>query len=223
MGSDYDEETITYATLGRRFISVEGIDGVGKSTQAALLVERLERSGHDVVACRDPGSTSTGDAIRDILLHRRDLAVDAMAEMLLYMASRAQLVSEVIVPALERGAWVVSDRFLLSTVVYQGHAGGLDPQAVERVGRIATGGLEPAVTLVFDLDPATAAKRLGLRSGVPLDKLESRGDGFRTRVLNGFRLEAERRPDVVKLIDASGPADVVAERVFTILRPRIES
>jgi dTMP kinase len=208
--------------LGRRFLAVEGIDGSGKTTQAGLLVERLRRSGREVVACRDPGSTPTGDAIREILLHRRDLAVDRTAEMLLYMAARAQLVSEVIVPALARGAWVVSDRFLLSNIVYQGYAGGLDPDAVRNVGRVATGGLAPAITLVFDVDPETAASRLRGRSDGPLDKLEVRGDGYRRKVLHGFRLEAQRRPDAVRLVDASGPPEAVADRAFSILRSWLE-
>jgi dTMP kinase len=219
---EHPSDTPAGADLGRRFIAVEGIDGAGKSTQARLLVERLRRSGRDVVACRDPGSTATGDAIREILLHRHDLSVDPTAEMLLYMAARAQLVSEVILPALRRGAWVVSDRFLLSTVVYQGHAGGLDPDGIRRAGLIATGGLAPAITLLFEIDPATAAARLADRVAAPLDKLESRGDGFRTRLREGFHLEALRHPDTIRVVDAAGSPEAVAARAFSILEPWLD-
>lgn len=222
MGPEHHRDAPAGAGLGRRFIAVEGIDGAGKTTQARLLVERLRRSGRDVVACRDPGSTATGDAIRDILLHRHDLAVGATAEMLLYMAARSQLVSEVILPALRRGAWVVSDRFLLSTVVYQGHAGGLDPDCIRRVGLIATGGLAPAITLVFEVDPATAATRLAGRGDAPLDKLESRGEGFRLRLREGFRLEALRHPDTIRIVDAAGPPEAVADRAGSILEPWLD-
>ena len=110
-----------------KFIVLEGMDGAGKSSQVASLVEYLEQRGCRVTTCRDPGATAAGDAIREILLDRHDLQLTATAEMLLYMAARAQLVAEVIEPALARGEWVVSDRYLLSNVVYQGHAGGLDP------------------------------------------------------------------------------------------------
>jgi len=111
-----------------RFIALEGIDGAGKSSQIAALVAWLGARGRRVVTCRDPGSTAAGDAIRAILLDRHDLHLAPSAEMLLYMAARAQLVSEVIAPAVARGDWVVSDRYLLSNIVYQGHAGGLDPE-----------------------------------------------------------------------------------------------
>ena len=186
-----------------RFIVLEGMDGSGKSSQATALADWLEQQGQQVVRCHDPGATPTGEAIREILLHRHDLYLTGESEMLLYMAARAQLVREVIEPALANQAWVVSDRFLMSNIVYQGHAGGLDPDVVRQVGQVATGGREPDLTLVLDIDLATAATRLDR----PLDKLEQRGDAYRERLRQGYQFEAERAQAVV--IDASAEKQTV--------------
>jgi len=194
-------------TRTSRFIALEGIDGAGKSSQIAALVAWLGERGHRVTTCRDPGSTPAGDAIRSILLDRHEIALAPTAEMLLYMAARAQLVAEVIRPALDRGDWVVSDRYLLANIVYQGHAGGLDPEVVRRVGEVATGGLHPDVVLVLDVDLETAARRIAR----PLDKLENRGDEFRRRLRAGYLAEAASDPARIKVVDASGGvADVAA-------------
>ncbi|MFP6576922.1 MAG: dTMP kinase [Pirellulaceae bacterium] len=122
------------------FISFDGVDGVGKSTQTELFVEWLREQGRTVVTCRDPGSTELGERLRTLVLKASDIKIDAESEMLLYMAARAQLVAEVIQPALAAGQVVVSDRFLLANVVYQGHAAGLDPQSIWDVGNVATAG-----------------------------------------------------------------------------------
>jgi dTMP kinase len=198
------------------FLVLEGIDGAGKSSQVASLAAWLGSSGREVVTCRDPGSTPTGDAIRAILLDRHDLRLDAGAEMLLYMAARAQLVSEVIRPARGRGAWVLSDRFLLANVVYQGHAGGLDPESIRGVGRVATGGLEPDLVLLLDIDPETAARRMNR----PLDRLESRGDEYRGRLAAGYRAEAARDPARIAVIDAEGPPEAVQEALRRAIMER---
>ena len=203
---------------GGGFLVLEGIDGAGKSSQVADLATWLGSSGREVVTCRDPGSTPTGDAIRAILLDRRDLRLDAGAEMLLYMAARAQLVSEVIRPARGRGAWVLSDRFLLANVVYQGHAGGLDPAAIRGVGRIATGGLDPDLVLLLDIDPQTAARRMNR----PLDRLESRGDDYRGRLVAGYRAEAGLDPTRIAVIDAKRPPEVVQESLRRAIVARFE-
>jgi dTMP kinase len=127
--------------------------------------------------------------------------------MLLYMAARAQLVADVIRPSLARGEWVVSDRYLLANIVYQGHAGGLAPDAIRQVGAVATAGLEPDLVLVLDVDLETAARRLAR----PLDKLENRGDAFRSRLRAGYLAEAARWPDRIVVVDAAGdPATVQA-------------
>jgi len=199
-----------------RFISLDGIDGSGKSSQIAPLADWLRGRGCDVVTCRDPGSTPAGDAIRGILLDRHDLHLDATAEMLLYMAARAQLVAEVVRPALARGSSVVSDRYLLSNVAYQGHAGGLGADLVWQVGAVATGGLFPDLVLLLDVDLETAARRLDR----PLDKLENRGDGYRRRLREGYRAEAARRPDDVVVIDATGDREDVARRIRAAVTER---
>ena len=183
----------THPPAAARFISVDGMDGAGKSSQIGPLVEWLRGTGRRVVTCRDPGSTAAGDAIRGILLDRHDVRLDANAEMLLYMAARAQLVAEVIRPALGRGDWVVSDRYLLANVVYQGHAGGLEPDLV----------------LLLDVDLETATRRLSR----PLDKLENRGDDYRRRLREGYRDEAARQPGRIALIDGTAGVDEVAARL----------
>ncbi len=148
------------------FVSLDGLDGTGKSTQSRLLVEWLNTQKVPVTACTDPGGTASGQELRKILLFGREHRIGTITEAMLFMASRAQLVEEVIRPALERGEVVVSDRFLLANVVYQGHAGGLKPEDLWAVGRFVTGGLEPDLTLVFDLPPeVAAARRIAKRTG----------------------------------------------------------
>lgn len=187
------------------FISVDGGDGVGKSTQLDLLLPWLRQCGHEVAACRDPGSTPLGEAIRQIVLHRHDLSIHRRAEMLLYMAARAQLVEEVIRPALDQGRTVVSDRYLLANVVYQGYGGGLDVEELWRVGSTAVAGVMPDVVLLLDVPPEVAQ----LRIGRPLDRMESQGDEFRRRVREGFLAEAARKPEHILVVDASRSVDEV--------------
>ena len=196
-----------------RFIALDGIDGSGKSSQIGPLVEWLASRGRAVTTCRDPGSTPAGDAVRAILLDRHDLHLAPTAEMFLYMAARSQLVAEVVQPALARGEWVVSDRYLLANIVYQGHAGGLDPDVIRRVGGIATGGLMPDLVLLLDVDLETAARRLDR----PLDKLENRGDGYRKRLRNGYLAEAAANPDRIVVIDATATRDEVTSRIRAAL------
>jgi dTMP kinase len=190
------------------FFSLDGVDGAGKSTQVSMFCEWLTGQGHRVVACRDPGSTPLGEAVRGLLLDRRDLTIGRRGEMLLYMAARAQLVDEVIRPALERGESVVSDRFLLANVVYQAHAGGLDVGQVWEVGQIATAGVSPDLTFVLDLEVNVAIGRLNRQP----DRMEAQGPAFLARVREGFRAEAARQPDRIVLIDAArDPQSVQAE------------
>jgi dTMP kinase len=186
------------------FISIDGLDGTGKSTQCRLLANWFRSRGHAVVECADPGGTPIGDVIRGLLLdHRPEMSL--ACEAFLFMASRAQLTAEVIRPALAEGKIVVSDRYLLANVVYQAHAGGLDPDKLWEIGRLATGGLEPDLTFVLDL-PVEAAS--GRRSG-PADRIESRGASFEARVRAGFLAEAKRNPRLIRVINASRSADLV--------------
>jgi len=181
------------------FFSIDGGDGAGKSTQVAMFCQWLGQQGREVVACRDPGSTPLGEAIRQLLLDRHDLRIDRRSEMLLYMAARAQLVEEIIRPALASGKTVVSDRYLLANVVYQGHAGGLDVATLWEVGRIATGGLLPDLTIVLDMPAEAAARRLDRQP----DRMESQGEAFHARVRAGFLAEAARQPDGIVVVNAA--------------------
>jgi dTMP kinase len=191
------------------FLSLDGPDGGGKTTQAARLVDWLRARGLDVVACRDPGGTALGHRLRSILLDRSELHFGLRAEMLMYMASRAQLVEEVIEPALASGKVVVSDRYLLANVVYQGHAGGLPVEEVWRVGRAATGGRMPDLTLVLDVPSEVASARIG----APRDRMEDRGEEYRKLVRSGFLRELKTYPSPFRLIDASEGEDAVASKI----------
>ncbi len=199
------------------FFSFDGIDGGGKSTQMQLFCDWLRTRGHTVVACRDPGGTPLGEAIRNLLLARSEMQINRMAEMLLYMAARAQLVQQVIQPALTAGSIVVSDRYLLANVVYQGHAGGLDVSQLWKIGEFITHIVEPNLTFLLDMPPLAAHHRIQRE----LDRMEQQGDDFRARLRTGFLAEAARRPDRIVVIDANRPIDQVqadiraaAERVL---------
>ncbi|MCI0462184.1 MAG: dTMP kinase [Gemmataceae bacterium] len=190
------------------FIALDGLDGTGKSTQCRLLARWLRARGYTVTECADPGGTAIGDSIRALLLDRRR-DMDLTCEALLFMASRAQLVAEVIRPALEAGHVVVSDRFLLANVVYQGHAGGLDPEQLWEIGRLATGGLEPDLTLVLNLSVEAAQAR---KTG-PADRVESRAADYHARVRAGFLAEARRRPERIRVLDAGQSIEAVHEQI----------
>lgn len=187
------------------FFSIDGGDGVGKSTQVALLCQWLTQLGYSVVSCRDPGSTRLGEAVRELLLHRQDLHPSRRSEMLLYMAARAQLADEVIRPALQQGKIVVSDRYLLANVVYQGYGGGLDVESLWQVGEVATGGLMPDLTLLLDMPAQVALARIARTH----DRMEQQGLEFHRRVREGFLKEAQRQPDRIVLIDADRPVELV--------------
>ncbi|MCA9258952.1 MAG: dTMP kinase [Planctomycetales bacterium] len=189
-----------------RFFSFDGIDGVGKSTQLNLFCQWLEQQGQRVVQCRDPGSTPLGEEVRKLLLHSDDATpIAPRAEMLLYMAARAQLVDQVVKPALASGACVVSDRFLLANIVYQGHAGGLDVETVRRVGRTATDGVQPDCTFVLDMDPVAALQRVDR----PLDRMEQRGDAYREQLRQGFLAEAKHMGPSTYVVDAARPIEAI--------------
>lgn len=191
------------------FISLDGLDGTGKSTQCRLLAEWLTAQKVPVTTCADPGGTAVGQQLRQLVLFGREHRIAPATEALLFMASRAQLVDEVIRPALDRGEVVISDRFTLANVVYQGHAGGLDPRELWAVGRVATGGLDPDLTLVFDLDLDTAFARRDKGT----DRMEERDRDFHARVQTGFRYEAGMAPDRRRLVDATPDAEAVQKAV----------
>jgi len=188
------------------FFSFDGIDGVGKSTQMHLFCDWLRSMGFDVIACRDPGSTPLGDCIRDIVLHSDEATpIGDRAEMFLYMAARAELVDEVIRPALEAGKIVVSDRYLLANIAYQGYAGGLDIEEVRRVGMVATGGLLPDCIFLLDM-PSDAAQR---RLGRDLDRMECRDHSYHVRLREGFLHEASQKGQTIHVIDAARSIETI--------------
>ncbi len=196
------------------FISLDGLDGTGKSTQCRLLAERLRANDLAVTTCTDPGGTELGAKLREILLFGREIGMGNLAEALLFMASRAELVERVIRPALLAGHVVISDRYTLANVVYQGHAAGLNPDDIWKIGKIATEGLFPSLTLVFDLPPEVAE----VRRGRDADRLESRGPEYHRRVRDGFLIEARSDPERIKVIDASPSVDAVQRRVWDVVR-----
>ena len=194
------------------FVAFEGVDGAGKSTQVRLLGEHLERNGREVVICREPGGTSLGEELRKILLDPGSGDLQPEVEVLLFMAARAQLCNKVIRPELESGKAVISDRFLWSSVVYQGVVGGLGVEEVLSIGRVATRGLLPELTFLVDLDPA--ASHSGLDDG---DRMESRGIEFQRRVRDGFLALAEEFKDSFILIDGGASIEQVHQQVLDAL------
>lgn len=180
------------------FLSLDGVDGTGKSTQCRLLVDWLNASEVPAILCADPGGTAIGDQLRQILLaSKAELSV--RTEALLFMSSRAELVDKVIRPTLEAGRIVVSDRFVAANVVYQGHAQSLVPTELWSVGRFATAGLLPDLTLILDLSVELAAARRGRMA----DRMEARGLEYLDRVRQGFLTEAASQPARFRVIDAT--------------------
>lgn len=193
------------------FITFEGGEGCGKSTQQRLLTRRIEATGRTVRSLREPGGTVVGEAVRTVLLDPEHSGLDATSEVLLYEAARAQLVAEVIEPALEAGEVVLCDRFYDSSTAYQGHARGLPLEQIELLNRIATGGLTPDRTLLLDIDAALGVQRATCEGGA--DRLECEDIAFHERVREGFLRVAAEHADRFRIIDASGDVETVAARV----------
>jgi dTMP kinase len=202
-----------------KFISLEGGEAVGKSTQIERLSKRLTDLGHQVLVTREPGGTPLGESIRHLLKHAPEgRGMTPYTELLLFLASRAELVRKVIVPALDRGGWVLSDRFLDSTTVYQGAGRQLPAEIVERVNAFAVGPNVPGLTLVLDLEPEAARERQIRRSHPPgsasFDRMEAEPLDFFERVRQGYFEVAKAHPTRVKIVSAAGTIEQTAEVIW---------
>lgn len=200
-----------------RFISLEGGEGVGKSTQLAALAEALKGRGLTVLVTREPGGSPGAEAIRSLLLQGDDTRWNPRAEALLFAAARSDHVEKTIQPALERGEWVVSDRFVDSSLAYQGEAGGLGIAAVRDLHRFGSLDFLPDRTLVLALDESEGAVRARARDGNLGDRIGSRPPSYHAAVDAGFRAVADEDPERVRLIDASGPPETVTARLLYAL------
>jgi dTMP kinase len=193
------------------FITFEGIEGSGKSTQIRLLADRLRASGRAVLSVREPGGTELGESLREILLAVGGEEIEPRAELFLYLASRAQLVARVIRPALASGAIVLADRFGDASVAYQGGGRRLGPEDVGRLVAFATQGLTPARTYLLDMAPETSLARV--RSRGTVDRLEAELVPFHRRVRAAYRAIARAQPDRVRILDATRSAEALADRI----------
>ncbi len=201
------------------FISLEGGEAVGKSTQIERLSARLHQLGYKTLVTREPGGTPLGESIRHLLKHAPEgRGMSPQAELLLFLASRAELVRKVIVPTLDQGVWVLCDRFLDSTTVYQGAGRKLPIEIVDRINAFAVGPHLPGLTLVLDLDPETARKRQLARKPPPgvgsFDRMEAEPTDFFERVREGYHALAKAHPQRVKIVSAAGNIEETAERVW---------
>ncbi len=208
--------------MNGRFITFEGPEGSGKSTQIKRLAEKLEAEGIKVVCTREPGGTATGEAIRNILQH--DAAGEPLgehAELLLFTASRAQLMDQVVLPALGRGEWVLCDRFIDSTMAYQGFARGMPIDTLDRINDFAINGRKPDLTLLLDLDIEYGFQRLEKRYSDgkgSADRFEREARDFHLRVRDGYHQLAKREPARFRIVDASQSVDEVASNVWNVVK-----
>lgn len=194
------------------FITFEGIDGCGKTTHLALLEAYLREMGYDPLMPREPGGTALGEEIRPLLLNKANYAISPESELLLFLASRAQICRELIRPALEAGRLVICDRFMDSSVAYQGYGRGLGPDLVSQFNHFATAGLTPDLTFLLDLDPQLASQRIDARD-MAANRLDAEGLAFQTKVRRGFLELARQNPDRIVLIDTAGDKEVAQQQI----------
>lgn len=204
-----------------RFIVIEGVDGAGKGVQSRLLRSALERCGLNVLLTREPGGSPGAEEIRNLLVRGAADKWDSMTELLLVYAARRSHVEQTIKPALARGTWVISDRFADSSRAFQGVAGGLGLETVERIHHEVVGAFMPELTLVLDLDAATSLARTRARGGNE-DRFEKKGEDYQRKVRDGFRLLAERSPATHSLINAAGTIDEVALAMRQVVAARLQ-
>ncbi|MGH2541709.1 MAG: dTMP kinase [Ardenticatenaceae bacterium] len=197
------------------FITFEGPEGSGKTTQIGWLASWLLAQGYDVLATREPGGTVIGDQIRQIIMGMENKALVPEAEILLFSASRAQLVQEVVRPALRAGKIVLCDRFYDSTLAYQGYGHGLQLDALRRITDFATGGLQPHLTLLLDLDPALGLERrqTALDGGAEWNRMDDHALAFHRRTREGYHYLADAEPSRWRIVDASQPPSMVQQQI----------
>ena len=218
---DHIQENVRIEQTQRgSFITFEGIDGSGKTTQLSGIAEYLENQGKEVLKLREPGGTSIGEQIRTILLSRGNMAMSVETELMLFAAARAQLVREVIEPALAEGEWVLCDRFMDSTTVYQGYGRQIDLQLIGQLNLIAVGRCKPDLTLLFDLSVEAAGARLAARSEKS-DRLDLESKSFAERIRKGYLELASAEPSRFKVIDAERSSADIEKQIKSILREGI--
>ncbi|WP_027093356.1 dTMP kinase [Cohnella thermotolerans] len=204
-----------------KFITIEGGEGSGKTTLIEALTKRLREAGHEVMATREPGGIPIAEAIRAIVLDRENTAMDARTEALLYAAARRQHLAEKVMPALQQGVTVLCDRFVDSSLAYQGYARGLGIDAVGEINRFATEGCEPDLTIYLDLEPEIGLKRIRANEAREVNRLDVEGLAFHRRVREGYLLVAERYPERIVKIDASEKAEAVAEKTWAFIAAKL--
>ena len=209
-GTAVDKSADQHLGAAGRLVTLEGVDGCGKSTQARLLARALELAGCTVLLLREPGGVELSEKIRGLLLDPANANMSATCELLLYEAARAQLVHEVIAPALAAGVTVVCDRFYDSTTAYQGYAAGLGADTVRAANELAVAGCHPDLTLVYELPVAEAHRRAYARAAA--DRMEAKGLAYQERVAEGFAAVAAAEPVRVHTVDARGSVAAVLER-----------
>lgn len=195
------------------FITFEGVDGCGKSTQINLLAQYLKERGYEVLLTREPGGKGLGEKLREILLNYDDVVSDR-CESFLFLADRAQHIDVIVNPAVNAGKIVLCDRHTDSTVAYQGYGRGLDIDTINNLNKIAINGKKPDLTFIFDIDTETSMQRVGKNQ----DRMESAGIEFQTRVRNGYLKIAKQEPERVKVIDAKQSIDEIHYQVIQIIK-----
>ncbi|NLL70498.1 MAG: dTMP kinase [Epulopiscium sp.] len=202
------------------FITMEGPDGSGKTTQIQLLKQELQKQGYEVLVTREPGGTSIGEQIRKVILDVNNVAMDPMTEAILYAAARAQHVKELIQPALEQNKIVLCDRFLDSSIAYQGVARGLGMDMVEGLNHYATGGLNPDITFFIDMDPVMGLQRK--KNQAQLDRLEKETLDFHQKVYKGYLALWKKYPDRIHRISGDDQVESIHQQIMSKVKERIK-
>lgn len=206
---------------GGLFITIEGGEGAGKTTLIQALALKAQQQGHEVMITREPGGIPIAEAIRAVILRKENTAMDGRTEALLYAAARRQHLAEKVIPALRAGAIVICDRFIDSSLAYQGHARGLGLEAVWEINRFAIEGCMPDITLYLDLDPEIGLERIGQNGGREVNRLDLESLAFHSRVREGYKLVEARFKERFITIDASASPDRIAEEAWQHLEPKL--